>query len=281
MVTKKEIVDYYDFSTLDYQLYSGSRTNISMHYGLWDETTKNHKQALLNENRILADIAQIKSPDKVIDIGCGYGLSSIWLAQNLGCHVTGITFSKKQVEFAKKLAKSRGVAHLTKFIVGDFHSMRFPDKSFTVAFVIESISHSKEKAKAVLEIYRVLKNNGRCVIADGFFHKDPTKLTEREQDIAAKCFKGVYVPPVARKEIFERYIKKSGFKNVKFYDKTSNILPTARYVHRFGLLLYPLSRLFEWLGIKALKTSHMEAFINQYYAFNECIGIYGIFYGKK
>ena len=95
--TFQEIVDYYDFSEFDYQLYNGSFSNISMHFGLWDETIHNHKQALLNENRVLAELSNIVADDLVLDLGCGYGTTAIWLAKNVGCRVVGITISKKQI----------------------------------------------------------------------------------------------------------------------------------------------------------------------------------------
>lgn len=281
MVTDKEIVDYYDFSMFDYRLYSGSFSDISMHYGLWDATTKRHKEALINENRVLADIVGITPSDTIIDLGCGYGLSAIWLAKNRGCHATGVTLSEKQVDFAKDLAVKRGVSHLTDFLVGDFHKTNFPDGYFSVAFAIESISHSEDKRKALSEIFRILKSGGRFVVADGFFRKDPDTLTEKERIIAKKCFEGVHVPPVSRKDDFEKYLRDAGFKNIVSYDKTSGILPTAKIVHRFGKIFYPLSKILGWLGSRTLQTSHMEAFINQYPAFRDGIGVYGVFYGEK
>jgi cyclopropane fatty-acyl-phospholipid synthase-like methyltransferase len=96
MVTNEEIIDYYDFSELDYKLYNGSFSDaISMHFGIWDEHTPNHREALLNENRVLADIAKITKDDYVIDLGCGYGTTSIWLASHIGCRVVGITLIEK------------------------------------------------------------------------------------------------------------------------------------------------------------------------------------------
>ena len=106
MPTKQDIVKYYQFSKFDYQLYNMSLSQISMHYGIWDNSTKSHKQALLNENGVLAEIANITANDSVIDFGCGYGISDLWLADNKGCKVTGITIDPVQITFAKKLLNS-------------------------------------------------------------------------------------------------------------------------------------------------------------------------------
>lgn len=281
MPSAQDIANYYTFSKLDYQLYNFSRKNISMHYGLWDETTKNHKQALLNENKILADIAHITDKDSVIDFGCGYGMSAIWLALNRDCKITGITIGLDQVEFARKLAKQYGVSSQTQFRVADFHKTPFPDQSFSVVFAIESVSHSETKLTVLKEAYRILKPNGRLVIADGFFAKDPKSLTETEATIAKKCFEGVHVPPVALKTDFENWITEAGFKNVQFFDKTKNILPTGKKVNTIGRFVYPFSKMLSKLGVKAFQPNHMDAFINQYYAFRDGLGVYGIFYAEK
>jgi ubiquinone/menaquinone biosynthesis C-methylase UbiE len=281
MPTVQDIVDYYQFSKFDYQLYNGSFSNISMHFGLWDEHTRTHKQALLNENRVLADIASITKRDNVADFGCGYGISAIWLAHNRGCRVTGITVDPEQVKFAKELARKNKVQDVVTFETADYHHTVFPDSSFDVVFAIESISHSEHKDTVLREAYRVLKNGGRLVVADGFFAKNPATLTKQEAEIARKCFEGVHVPPVARKEDFEQYIRNAGFSKIAFHDKTNAILPTAKRVNRLGRMMYPLSKVLAPLGVKAMQASHMDAFINQYYAFRDGIGVYGVFHAEK
>jgi len=79
MPTSQEIVDYYAASKWDYRVYNGSFSNLSMHYGLWDETTRTLRQALLNENRVLARLCGITADDYVVDFGCGYGASVLSL----------------------------------------------------------------------------------------------------------------------------------------------------------------------------------------------------------
>src|ERR1017187_6626070 len=103
MITESEIIDYYDFSKLDYQIYNTAFSNISMHFGIWDENVKSHREALLNENKVLAGLANITAKDYVLDVGCGYGTTAIWLAKNIGCKVVGITISQKQVDEAREM----------------------------------------------------------------------------------------------------------------------------------------------------------------------------------
>ncbi|MGD0976958.1 MAG: methyltransferase domain-containing protein [Minisyncoccia bacterium] len=281
MPTNKEIVDYYDFSKLDYQIYNLASSNISMHFGIWDENVHNHKEALLNENRALAEIASLTSNDYVIDLGCGYGTTAIWLAKNIGCRVVGITISEKQVEEAKKAAEIHKVSHLTDFRVMDFNKTDFPDATFNVAIAIESICHASDESKVLKENYRILKPNGRLAIADGYLAKDKNTLTPKEQEIAKICFEGVHVPPLPERKEFEQWLVETGFSGIKWFDKTQSILKISNKISSLAKILYPISKIMGLLGIRSISTPHVKAFINQYYAWRDGLGVYGVFYGEK
>lgn len=45
----------------------------------------------------------------MLDAGCGIGGSSIWLAKNIQCTVTGISISEKQINNAQNLALKNNV----------------------------------------------------------------------------------------------------------------------------------------------------------------------------
>jgi cyclopropane-fatty-acyl-phospholipid synthase len=48
---------------------------------------------------------QLKSTDKVLDVGCGWGGFAKYATLHYGCHVTGITLSKEQASYAKEFTK--------------------------------------------------------------------------------------------------------------------------------------------------------------------------------
>ena len=68
---------------------------------------KSFPQSLLRMNEVMMEAAQIKQADKVLDAGCGVGGSSIFIATVLGCAVTGITLSERQMQLAKANAKEK------------------------------------------------------------------------------------------------------------------------------------------------------------------------------
>lgn len=104
---------------------------------------------------------------KVLDVGCGFGGTSRYLAKKLGpkSDVTGITLSPKQVERGTELAAEQGVADNTNFMVMDALKMEFPDNSFDIVWACESGEHMPDKKAYINEMMRVLKPGGTFVMA--------------------------------------------------------------------------------------------------------------------
>ena len=107
-----------------------------------------------------------KPPAKVLDVGCGIGGTSRYLAKKLGdaSLVTGITLSPEQVKRATALAEERGLSN-AKFQVTDALAMDFPDNSFDMVWACESGEHMPDKKKYIEEMARVLKPGGVMVVA--------------------------------------------------------------------------------------------------------------------
>eukprot|EP00956_Cyclotella_meneghiniana_P000914 scaffold1076_cov61-Cyclotella_meneghiniana.AAC.3 len=76
---------------------------------------------------------------KVLDVGCGFGGTSRYLANKLGpkAEVTGITLSPNQVKRGAELAKEQGLSN-TNFMVMNALEMEFPDNSFDIVWACES-----------------------------------------------------------------------------------------------------------------------------------------------
>eukprot|EP00568_Trieres_chinensis_P008395 CAMPEP_0183291154 /NCGR_PEP_ID=MMETSP0160_2-20130417/665_1 /TAXON_ID=2839 ORGANISM="Odontella Sinensis, Strain Grunow 1884" /NCGR_SAMPLE_ID=MMETSP0160_2 /ASSEMBLY_ACC=CAM_ASM_000250 /LENGTH=398 /DNA_ID=CAMNT_0025451913 /DNA_START=99 /DNA_END=1291 /DNA_ORIENTATION=- len=103
---------------------------------------------------------------KVLDVGCGVGGTSRYLAKKLGpdADVTGITLSPNQVKRATELAVEQGVPN-AKFTVMNALEMDFPDDTFDVVWACESGEHMPDKVAYINEMMRVLKPGGKFVMA--------------------------------------------------------------------------------------------------------------------
>ena len=166
--TNTDIVNYYDQTEVHYRMHWKLEEGMGLHYGIWDDKTKNLTEAVLNANHRLLTLGEIKATDKVLDAGCGIGGSSIYLSKNVGCKVQGITLSEKQVKTATKLVAGKGASEMVSFSQQDYTATNFPDSTFDVAWCIESMQTAQDKGLYFKEMSRVLKPGGRIVIADIF-----------------------------------------------------------------------------------------------------------------
>lgn len=151
---KTKIVEHYDTISQYYKSLWGDH----IHHGYWirGDETKEHAQQQLIEH--LAGLAGIQPGARLLDIGCGFGGSSLFLARTLGVSATGITISPVQVQMANEAAIQEALdAH---FMLMDAEEPHF-DECFDVLWSVESISHYHDRARffrRVLPFLRAWRN---------------------------------------------------------------------------------------------------------------------------
>jgi len=278
--SNREIEQYYDLSKTHYEKFWGLRRSRSLHYGYWDAGTKNFHKALLNINRILSEKAAIKKDDRVLDAGCGIGGSSLWLAKNVGCRVTGISLSAKQVASANEAAAHDSLQSLTLFEQKDFTATGYPDESFDVVWAIESVCHAADKSAFIKEAYRILKKGGRLILAD--FFKQPG-LTGKDALLITDWANGWAIDDFETLQNFTGQLNAAGFKDVKNEDATAHIIPSAKRLYRayfpgvIGGFIYRLfNRNATVFGKKNIDTAYL-----QYKALKKGLWTYNIILANK
>ena len=281
MFTNKEIAEYYDVTLPYYRRFwhSDPESN-ALHYGFWEPGTKTLKEALINQNRFSADAAEIKKGEKVLDAGCGVGGSSLWIAQNRGAYVVGITLSQRQLQKAKGLALEVGLCGQTEFYVRDFLKTEFPDNSFDVVWAMESVCYAETKKKFLAEAYRVLRPGGRVIVADGFLLRDPT--SDREKEEYAQFLEGWRLPNLSKMKDFKNDMEGVGFRKIRFWDKTEEIKPSSKIMFRRTYFSYPIAYLAATLGIvPELLLKNNKSGIVQGELVNSGVAGYAVFCGEK
>lgn len=260
---EKEIVNYYDTCETNYRRWWDLDRSLAMHAGYWDETTHTLHEALMKENEIMASIAQIKPSDHVLDAGCGFGGSSLYLAKNYQCNVTGITLCERQVQVASENARKQNLSHPPRFLVKDYTRTDFPDASFDVVWAIESVCHAKDKKDFIKEAWRLLKPQGRLVVADGFNVRN--EYNEAERKLLSKAVNGWAVEKMESIPNFEKYLADQGFQNITKKDATPNVLPSSRRLFFYSFPAMVFSKIGEYLGWST-KTQTMD-FVSYHYQF--------------
>lgn len=106
---------------------------------------------------------KIPKGGKVLEIGAGTGIDSIWLAERYP-HLSfvGSDLSKGSVELGKRLSKKMGVK--VEFIVDDATTSKFKDKEFDLVFSQGVIEHFPDPSRIMGEQTRITKQGGYVII---------------------------------------------------------------------------------------------------------------------
>lgn len=155
--------------------------------------------------------------NKVLDVGCGVGTSSIFLAKKFGCKITGIDLSQKNIKVANAVALEQGFESLTNFIVGDAEKFNLSDNTFDSVICECSLCLFPDKEAAAKEMFRVLRKEGHLGISDVVIRGE---LPEEMQNA---LFKFICVLDAKSESEYTQILEKVGFDNIIFDDKKKEI----------------------------------------------------------
>ena len=172
---KDSIRSHYDLATPYYRLFWGPH----IHHGLWSAedavreqphaSPRTAQEALTDA---VATLADIQRGQHVLDVGCGMGGSSIRLARQRHCEVTGITLN--------------GVTRSVRFRRVDAELVTFAPASFDVVWSIECTEHLFDKEAFFRRAAGWLRPGGRMAICAWLAADDADRPGLREQ-VEAVC----------------------------------------------------------------------------------------------
>jgi ubiquinone/menaquinone biosynthesis C-methylase UbiE len=105
---------------------------------------------------VFAAVAE-RQPQGVLEVGCGRGELAERISRELSPHVIALDQSARMVE----LTAARGV----RAIIGDVVDLPFPDGCFDCAVAAWMLYHASDLDRALKELHRVLRPDGRLVAA--------------------------------------------------------------------------------------------------------------------
>jgi arsenite methyltransferase len=110
----------------------------------------------------------IAQGDHILDIGCGGGVDSMIAALMAGPtgRVVGIDLSPEMVARARQNLEKSGLENVSFHGPVNAENLPFPDKSFDAVISNGVFNLAPDKVKAVSEVFRVLKPDGRLMMAD-------------------------------------------------------------------------------------------------------------------
>ncbi len=183
--TAKQIARYYDANTEHFLRFGGAGDTAAIHRAIWAPGVKNRDDAFLYLNRLIATaIISLIDEDvgtlHVLDLGCGVGGTTTWLAQALGARVTGVTISEQQRAIAEQRAARLGVADMTDFITADFNSLPEIEPA-QAACAIESFVHASDASQFFAMASRQIATGGKLIICDDFLNPPLSPQTTSPQ----------------------------------------------------------------------------------------------------
>lgn len=117
--------------------------------------------------RIIAELA-LPPGSRGLDVGCGVGLYSLWLAEAVGPagQVLGIEPEAERVEAARALAGSRLEDRRLEFLQGNGTTIPLPDRSLDWLWCGDVLHHIVETERALREFLRVVRPGGLIIIKE-------------------------------------------------------------------------------------------------------------------
>jgi tocopherol O-methyltransferase len=222
----QEIQEFYDASSGLWESVWGEH----MHHGYYgkDGTRKlDRRQAQIDLIEELLTWAGTSHPQTILDVGCGIGGSSLYLAQKFDARVTGITLSPVQAGRAKDRSQAAGLAAKTDFQVANAMQMPFTDDSFDLVWSLESGEHMPDKVKFLQECYRVLKPGGKLILAT-WCHRPTnavTTLTSDEEKHLQDIYRVYCLPYVVSLPDYTKIARDCGFTDLQVDDWSTAVAP--------------------------------------------------------
>lgn len=127
-----------------------------------DEFHTGARQATID----LAARLDFRADMHILDIGCGIGGPSRYLAETRGCRVMGVDLTPSFVDTATALARRVGLADLVQYRQASALNLPFDDGTFDGAWMLHVGMNIEDKARLFREVRRVVARGGRLGLFD-------------------------------------------------------------------------------------------------------------------
>jgi ubiquinone/menaquinone biosynthesis C-methylase UbiE len=145
----------------------------------WAEQSRQHGEAAAASwsDRYVMDLevqeilGHLKDGDRVLDIGCANGFSTLQFAQSRRIDLVGVDYIEGMIESANERLEgvAKGLLGRVKFQVGDALKLDFDDGAFDTAIVIRviiNLGDRERQDRALRECARVVRPGGMLILSE-------------------------------------------------------------------------------------------------------------------
>ncbi|MBC7788841.1 MAG: methyltransferase domain-containing protein [Anaerolineae bacterium] len=168
----------------------------------------------------------LTSEHHALEVASGSGGPALYLANTVGCRITGIDSNESGVATASQMALKSSQSHLARFRVADANArLPFDDNAFDAVLCIDSMNHFPNRLAVFREWHRVLGAGQRAIFTDPVVITGPVTNDELAMRSSIGLF--LFVPP----GVNEQLIEDAGFQLVRQEDVTDNAVLVAGRWH--------------------------------------------------
>ena len=152
-------------------------------------------------------LAELRSGEKVLDLGSGGGIDVLLSAQRVGPtgFAYGLDMTDAMLEVAERNRVEAGVENVT-FFKGIVEAIPLPERSVDVIISNCVINLSADKRQVLHEAYRVLTPGGRFAVADIVIQGHLPSTIQKDMEAWAGCIAGAL-----EEEVYRSLLGEAGF----------------------------------------------------------------------
>jgi cyclopropane-fatty-acyl-phospholipid synthase len=175
-VPEKANAQHYEVPAEFFRLMLGPRLKYSCCW--WDQSVGSLAAAEDASLRLTANHAQIEDGMRILELGCGWGSLTLWLAEHYPrCTIVSVSNSASQRAFIAGAARERGLANVS-VVTADMNVFDL-EQRFDRVVSVEMFEHMRNHAALLARIARWLEADGRLFV-HVFCHRQFTYAFEAD-----------------------------------------------------------------------------------------------------
>lgn len=174
------------------------------------------EQREIESNRLLARLAGLESGQHALDAGCGFcGPSIDFAAATPGLRIVAVTLSPLHARVGRGRVAEARLEDRVRVVLGNYHDLPLAPEVFDHALFVESLGHSYDQPRVLLNVLRVLKPGGRIFVKDFFV---PDRPLSEDESRAVADWDSTFQHDTQTVNTTAANLSRAGFIDVKLWD---------------------------------------------------------------